>query len=124
MGGDDSRVEDVGGDIAEEFAREVRVEDISGTEAWVGLIGTVINRNVSDSSFLIDDGTGQITATVSKMPELGTLVRIVGRIFMAEGKPRVDGVIVQDFSSFDVDVYRRIKELEDRVFSRDEDYHR
>lgn len=108
----------------EDFAREVPIEEITGTEAWVGLIGTVISRNVSDSSFLMDDGTGQITAKASRMPELGTLVRVVGRVFTAEGKPAVDGIIVQDFSSFDVELYRRIRELEDRVFSQEEDYHR
>jgi hypothetical protein len=119
---DDSEVAE--GTPPEDFAREVRVEEIAGTEGWVGLIGTVINRNVSDSSFLMDDGTGQITAKASKMPELGTLVRVVGRVFTADGKPAVDGVIVQDFSSFDVELYRRIRDLEGRVFSQEEDCHR
>ena len=107
-----------GGAVAER-----RIGDISEDDVWVGVIGTVISRNPNSSSITLDDGTGQIDVRLSTIPELGSLVRVLARVFAAEGAAMLDAMIVQDFSCFDVDLYRRIVELEERVFSREEDCH-
>jgi len=107
----------------EDFAGEKRVSQITGQESWLSLIGTVISRNTAESSMLIDDGTGQITVRSAKLPELGSLVRILGSAFTSAGKVMLDGVIVQDFSCFDVELYRKVLELEEKVYSQEGDFH-
>ncbi len=106
-----------------EFAGEKRASQITGQEPWLSLIGTVISRNTAESSMVVDDGTGQITVRAARLPELGSLVRIVGRAFTSAGKALLDGVIVQDFSCFDVDLYRKVLDLEERVYSQEGDFH-
>lgn len=105
----------------EEFAAEKRIEEISGDEARVSVIGTVISRDPGESSMVLDDGTGQIDARVPRLPELGSLARVIGRAFTSEGKVMLDTAIVQDFSGFDVELYRKVTELEERVFKQEND---
>jgi hypothetical protein len=107
----------------EEFAGEKRASQITGAEPWVSLIGTVISRNTAESSMVVDDGTGQIAVRAPRLPELGSLVRIVGRSFTSAGKAMLDGVIVQDFSCFDVELYRKVLDLEEKVYSQEGDFH-
>ncbi len=111
------------GSPEEVCAAEKRISEISGGDPWVSVIGTVINRSPSESSFVLDDGTGQIGVRVSRIPELGSLVRVIARTFAADEKVSLDALIVQDFSCFDVELYRRILELEGRVFSQEEGSH-
>jgi hypothetical protein len=104
-------------------AIERRAGDISEDDVCVSVIGTVISRNPNTSSITLDDGSGQIDVKLSMIPELGSLVRVVARVVVSEGGITLDATIVQDFSCFDVDLYRRIVELEERVYSREGDYH-
>jgi hypothetical protein len=106
------------------FVMERRAGDISDQDAWVSVIGTVISRNPNTSSITIDDGSGQVDVRLSMIPEIGSLVRVIARVTGTEGGLLLDATIVQDFSCFDVELYRRIVELEERVFSREGDYHR
>jgi len=115
---------DQDGPVKEEYAEERKIEDLAEAQGWVSVIGTVISRDPSQSEILIDDGTGQAVARVPRMPDLGSLVRVVGRIFIASGEARVDAEILQDFSGFDVELYRKILQLEERVFRGGEDFHR
>jgi hypothetical protein len=98
--------------------------DISGDDVWVSVIGTVISRSPNTSSITLDDGSGQVDVKLSMIPELGSLVRVIARVIVTDGGVTLDASIVQDFSCFDVDLYRRIIELEERVYSREGDYHR
>jgi len=104
-------------------AIERRAADISGDEVWVSVIGTVISRNPNTSSITLDDGSGQVDVKLSMIPELGSLVRVIARVVLTERGTLLDATIVQDFSCFDVELYRRIVELEERVYSREGDYH-
>ena len=106
------------------FAMERRAEDISDRDIWVSVIGTVISRNPNTSSITIDDGSGQVDVKLTMIPEIGSLVRVIARVVGTEGGILLDATIVQDFSCFDVELYRRIVELEERVFSREGDCHR
>jgi hypothetical protein len=103
-------------------AQERRAGDLVGEEEWASVIGTVISRDPGDSSFVVDDGSGQLTVKAPALPELGGMVRVVGRTLLREDGPLLDATVVQDFSDFDVELYRKVVELEERVFSRDADY--
>jgi hypothetical protein len=105
-------------------AIERRAGDISDDDVWVSVIGTVISRSPNRSSITLDDGSGQVDVKLSMIPELGSLVRVIARVVVTEGGTMLDATIVQDFSCFDVELYRRIVELEERVYSREGDYHR
>jgi len=111
-------------DLAEHPAVERTAGEVEVSDAWVSLIGTVISRDPKTSSITLDDGTGQVDVKVHTIPELGSLVRVIARVFTSGDEVTLDAIIVQDFSSFDVELYRRIVDLEGRVFSREGDSHR
>ncbi len=105
------------------FAVEKRIVDIQGETPCVSVIGTVISRRTSDSSFVLDDGTGQIAIHAHSLPQIGRLIRAIAHPFVSEGDVALDASIIQDFSDFDVDLYRRITELEAEVFNQENDSH-
>ncbi len=120
------RANDAGGGEpgGKEYAAEIRIADLRDAPGWVSLIGTVISRDPSRSEIVIDDGTGQAPARVPSMPELGRLVRLVGRVYLSSGEVGVHAEILQDFSGFDVDLYRKVLDMEERVYRGEEDYRR
>jgi len=122
----DEPPEEAGSDAREEtenqHAVEKQISGVTGREPWVSVIGTVISRSTNESTIVLDDGTGQMEVRVTRLPELGGLIRVIGRPLDQDGKIVLDGLIVQDFSGFDVELYRRIRELEARIFSQEGDY--
>ncbi len=106
------------------FAVEKRINEISAESPCISTIGTVISRNSEESSMVLDDGTGQITVNVNSLPQLGSLIRIIAMPFVSDDQVMLDAMIIQDFTGFEVDLYREILQMEERIFSQDEDYHR
>jgi hypothetical protein len=107
----------------EAFAVEKQIKAISGDEPRVSLIGTVISRSPGESSLVVDDGTGQIDVKVAHLPKLASLVRVVAKPFPSEGRVVLDAWVLQDFAGFDVELYRKVMELEARVFRQEGDSH-
>ena len=89
---------------------EKKIKDIEPEDIRVGFIGTITDKNKGKLS--VDDGTGSIDAlfeeNVIENLEKGKVVRIVGKL--SEGT--VKGESVQDFSKFDLDLYRKIRSME------------
>lgn len=89
---------------------EKKIKDIEPEDIRVGFIGTITNKTKGKIS--VDDGTGSIDALfeedIIKGLETGKLVRIVGK--MSEGT--LKGESIQDFSSFDLDLYMKIRSIE------------
>ena len=95
---------------------EKSISEITPEDIRVGIIGTVID--VSDDKIMIDDGTGTIEVILDeenlKKVSQGKLVRIIGRV-ASDGGMKINGEIVQDFSGFDIELYNKIKELEQKI---------
>ncbi|MGC1122510.1 MAG: replication protein RepA [Candidatus Methanofastidiosia archaeon] len=93
------------------FAIEKDISDITEEDIRVSVIGTVIRKDPIQYSMIIDDGTGSITILGDKLYEVQTIVRVIGRP-QTRGEPFINAEIVQDFSDFDLELYKRVKELE------------
>ena len=86
---------------------ERRIGDILPEDGRVSFIGTVID--VGDGKVVVDDGSGSIEVLleneIAKGLETGKVVRIVGKL--SDGL--VSGEAVQDFSGFDLEIYKKVK---------------
>ncbi|MBU7014507.1 MAG: replication protein RepA [Theionarchaea archaeon] len=92
-------------------AIEKDISDITEEDIRVSVIGTVIRKDPIQYSMIIDDGTGSITVLGDRLFDVQTVVRVVGRP-QTRGNPLINAEIVQDFSDFDLELYKRVKELE------------
>lgn len=93
-------------------AVERRISDIRDSDTMVRVLGTAVE--VREGDFTLDDGDGQMIViadpeTVSMINE-GQRLRVIGRIFK-DPEPVLQGEVVQDMSSLDLDLYRKVREL-------------
>ncbi|MBU7022840.1 MAG: replication protein RepA [Theionarchaea archaeon] len=92
-------------------AVEKDISDVTEEDIRVSLIGTVIKKDPIQYSMIVDDGTGSIVVFGDKLYDVQTIVRIIGRP-QRRGEPFINAEIVQDFSDFDLELYKKVKELE------------
>lgn len=92
-------------------AVETDISDITEEDIRVSVIGTVIKKDPIQYSMIIDDGTGSITVFGDKLFEVSSVIRVIGRP-QIRGEPVLNAEIIQDFSDFDLELYKKIKEME------------
>lgn len=92
-------------------AIEKDISDIDEEDIRVSVIGTVIKKDAIQYSMVIDDGTGSVTVFADKLFDVQSIIRVIGRPQM-RGEPVIDAEIVQDFADFDLELYRKVKEME------------
>ncbi|MBN2202642.1 MAG: hypothetical protein JW700_00435 [Candidatus Aenigmarchaeota archaeon] len=78
------------------------------------LMGTVIDS--SPNSVVIDDGTGKVEIFLEKEPSVnqGQLVKVITRIIPTIGGFECRGEALQDMNGFDIDLYKKAKEIANR----------
>ncbi|MEM5793323.1 MAG: OB-fold nucleic acid binding domain-containing protein [Candidatus Aenigmatarchaeota archaeon] len=88
------------------------------TDFKVSIIGIVVDKK--DDTIIIDDGHGKIQVFVN-YPEIteklkpNQIVRVFGVIVPLDEGFEVKADIVQDLSGFDINLYKKIEELYNRV---------
>ena len=86
---------------------EKKIGDITPEDGRVSFIGTVVDKG--EGKIAVDDGSGNMEVLFEeetiKNFKTGSVVRIVGKV--AEGF--VTGEAIQDFSRFNLDLYREVK---------------
>ncbi|NIO23306.1 MAG: replication protein RepA [Candidatus Aenigmarchaeota archaeon] len=89
-----------------------RVSEIGKGDVRVRLLGTVIDRK--DNVIVIDDGTGKINVTFEEPVnfDANRLVRVFGRAIPMEEGFEIQGEVIQDMKDLDLDLYRKVNELE------------
>lgn len=87
-----------------------KISEITDDDSYVSVIGTVVSTDSRDYTLLLDDGSGQVTAFVEKLYDVGTVVRIIGRPF--ESGKGLNADIVQNFSNINISIYNKLKEWE------------
>jgi predicted membrane protein len=89
-----------------------RVSEIGRGDVRVRLLGTVIDKN--ENVIVIDDGTGKINVTFGEPVtfETNQLVRIFGRVIPMEEGFEIQGEVIQDMKDVDLDLYKKVNELE------------
>ncbi len=92
-------------------APEKDISDIDENDIRVSLIGTVVQKDSIQYSMVIDDGTGSITVLADKLFEVQSVVRVIGHP-QVRGEPVIDAEIIQDFTDFDLELFRKVKEME------------
>ncbi len=92
-------------------AVEKDISDIDEEDIRVSLVGTVIKKDPIQYSMVIDDGSGSIAVLADSLFEVQSVIRVIGRPHV-RGEPVIHAEIVQDFTNFDLELYRRVKEME------------
>ncbi len=85
--------------------------DIDEQDIRVSVVGTVIKRDPIQYSMIIDDGTGSITVFADKLFDVQSIIRVIGRP-QIRGEPILDAEIVQDFTDFDLELFKKMQEME------------
>lgn len=91
-------------------AVEKDICDIDEDDIRVSVVGTVIKKDPIQYSMIIDDGTGSVTVLANSLFDIQSIVRVIGRPQM-RGEPIIDAEIVQDFSDFDLELFKKVKEM-------------
>lgn len=83
----------------------------------VRLLGTVLE--ISDSVLLIDDGSGKVEVQFDKPDDLlglerGQFVRVIARVIPLIEGFALHGEVVQDLSNFNMQLYKRAREIIER----------
>jgi hypothetical protein len=95
-------------------AKEKPVSEILPNDIRVRILGTVIDR--SENSMFVDDGSGRLEILTEGQPaEVGKMVRVVTRILPMTGGFEARAECVQDMAGFDVELYRRAREIANRA---------
>jgi len=95
---------------------EKDIVEIKEDDKRVSIVGTVVRKNTTKYSMIIDDGTGEIEVYADALFDIGNLVRVIGRIFKNNTLGlSINAEIVQDFSGFDVALYQKVRILEGKI---------
>lgn len=93
------------------------INEINSEDVRVSIIGTVVDRE--GETLIVDDGTGKSEVEFDLSEDLsefesGDTVRIIGR----PNEEILSGEVVQDFSDFDIELYRKAMSKLDKVRSQ------
>ncbi len=97
--------------------RPINIADIKSPGKY-RIFGSIIS--VSENSFEVNDGTDQIrvipveTASIDEVSE-GMQVRILGEFSGGKNK-QIEAIIIQNWSSVDIQTYNGVKDLEASLF--------
>lgn len=95
-------------------AKEKLVSEILPNDIRVRILGTVIDKG--ENSIVMDDGSGRLeVVTEGQAPEMGKMVRVVTRILPMTGGFEARAECMQDMAGFDVELYRRARDVANRV---------
>lgn len=98
------------------YSIEKDIVEIKEDDKRVSIVGTVVRKNTTKYSMIVDDGTGEIEVYTETLFDIGNLVRVIGRIFKDDtSRLSINAEIVQDFSGFDVALYQKVRIMEGKL---------
>ena len=94
-------------------SKQIAIKDINKDLQRIAIVGTVVNRNDTVLSFLLDDGTGTVNVIVNDADKFsqvkdGQIVRVLGRIWGEGEDIEVQGDLIQDFSELDLTIFKQV----------------
>lgn len=98
------------------FSVEKDIRDIKGDETLVSFVGIVVSIDPSTYMLIIDDGTGAISVSSETLYEMESILRIIGTPYKEGGQIIVDSDIIQDFKEFNIELFRKVQQLEKEVY--------
>jgi hypothetical protein len=98
-------------------AFEKKIKDVSKDDIRVKVIGSIIEKDVTTSSIVIDDGGSKVRVLLNEelfnLYDIGKVVRAIGIVAPAlDGEGfELKGELLQDFSGLDNSLYGKYSEL-------------
>lgn len=99
-------------------AFEKRISELSTTDMRVKVVGTIIEKDPSNTSIVIDDGNAKLRVLLDpdkfNRIEIGKLVRVIGIVVppLEEGDTvELKGELIQDFSKLNPELYEKYLNL-------------
>lgn len=86
-----------------------KISDLKQADKKVAIMGKIIQAE--ENSFIIDDESGKVEIFSEERVESDKMVRAFCTVI--EGRLKADAV--QDLNNFDLNLYRRIKELYSKI---------
>ncbi len=88
-----------------------RINSLNSETRSVSVFGTVISKDSSIMSFILDDGEGKITVITNnseRFSELseGDKVRVLAKVWGEGTELELQSDIIQDFSNIDLEKYK------------------
>ncbi len=99
-------------------AKEKSISDISKEDVRVRIIGTIVD--IDENKIIIDDGKetceiiiGEYSHIKEKLASLriGTLVKVIARVYPSESNFKLFGEVVQNVDNLDVNLYKEAKKI-------------
>ncbi|MBU0898804.1 MAG: replication protein RepA [Nanoarchaeota archaeon] len=93
-------------------AVEKQISEIKSDDLRLRLLGIVVDKK--DTTLVMDDGTGktEIIFNEAVNTEIGKFVRVFGRVVPMESGFEIHGEFMQDMSGLDMDLLKRVRQLE------------
>ncbi|NMC61015.1 MAG: replication protein RepA [Candidatus Methanofastidiosa archaeon] len=95
---------------------EKDIRDIKGDETLVSFIGVVVSVDPSTYMMVIDDGTGAINVSSETLYNMESIVRVLGNPYKEGGQIIIDSEIIQDFTDFNIELFRKVQQYEKEVY--------
>jgi hypothetical protein len=94
-------------------SKQVLIKNITKDLPRVAVVGTIVSRNETIFSFLLDDGSGTVNIIMNdaeKFEQLkdGQVVRVLGRLWGEGEDIELQGDIVQDFTKIDLSLFKEV----------------
>jgi hypothetical protein len=88
--------------------KEIKIKDL-GREVKLSIAGVIVSK--SEKSFVIDDGTGSAVIKYKISLPLNSFCKIFGTLLPQDQGFAVNADAVQDLSSMNQELYRRINKI-------------
>ncbi|MAG50343.1 hypothetical protein CL621_01720 [archaeon] len=89
---------------------EKQINDINETDTNLAISGMIISK--TDSSFVMDDGTGQLIVLNNDLEIIeNKYIRVFGRLIPNEDNFNLQADIIQDLSKIDTFLYNKVKKI-------------
>lgn len=98
------------------FSIEKDIRDIKGDETLVSFIGVVVSIDPSTYMLIVDDGTGAISVSSDTLYDMESILRVIGNPYKEGGQTIIDSEIIQDFRDFNIELFKKVQQLEKEVY--------
>ncbi len=98
------------------YSLEKEIHEIKGDETLVSFIGVVVSIDPSTYMLILDDGTGAISVSSDTLYSMEKVLRIIGTPYKEGGQIIVESEIIQDFSDFNLELFRKVQQLQREVY--------
>ncbi|NPV50099.1 MAG: replication protein RepA [Candidatus Methanofastidiosum sp.] len=98
------------------YSIEKEIREIKGDETLVSFLGVVVSIDPSTYMLILDDGTGAISVSSDNLYDMEQVLRVIGSPYKEGGQIIVDSEVIQDFTDFNLELFKKVQEIEKEVY--------